>query len=40
MKEWTGFKNWLFWIFAAVAVIIIFQISYGLSALQPSNVAG
>jgi hypothetical protein len=32
-------KKWLIWIFAAIAVIIVFQISYGLASLEPSNIS-
>jgi hypothetical protein len=39
MNKQTGFKSWLPWIVAVICVIIIFHISYGLSALQPSNVS-
>jgi hypothetical protein len=39
MNKKASFKSWLPWIVATIAVIIIFHISYGLSALQPSNVS-
>jgi len=39
MNKKASFKSWLPWIIATIAVIIIFHISYGLSALQPSNVS-
>ena len=39
MISHTDSKKWLLWIFATIAVIIIFQISYGLTALQPSNIS-
>ncbi len=38
MLNRTGISKSMLWILATVAVIIIFQISYGLACLQPSNI--
>ncbi|HET7001098.1 MAG TPA: DUF6311 domain-containing protein [Puia sp.] len=35
----TDIKKWLIWIFATLAIIIIYQISYGFATLQPSNIS-
>ena len=32
-------RKWTLWIFSTLAVIILFQISYGLACLQPSNIS-
>ncbi len=32
-------KKWSIWIFATLAVVIIYQISYGFASLQPTNIS-
>jgi hypothetical protein len=39
MTDRIRFKNWQLWVLATITIIIFFQISYGLSALLPSNIS-